>query len=178
MTNRFQPIADAEMSADQRRFAEESANKSGPYAIYQRNPELWRAMQPPRTYFGGDCAIPPALRELAILVAGHFWQSDFAVESHVALARKAGLPDAVIAEVVAGREPTGTAEHQAIYRFSRAQLTTGRVGDDDFNAVCAHFGERGAIDLTAIVGYYSYVSLLLNLDRRSDEAENRKENVA
>jgi 4-carboxymuconolactone decarboxylase len=39
------------------------------------------------------------------------------------------------------------------------------VSDPVFKAVVDKFGERGAVDLTAVMGYYCFVSMILNVDR-------------
>ena len=44
-------------------------------------------------------------------------------------------------------------------------LGTGAVSDHRYNAVKDRFGERGVMDLVGAVGYYSMVSMILNVDR-------------
>ena len=44
-------------------------------------------------------------------------------------------------------------------------LRTKQVSDAAFKAVTEKFGERGAVDLTGVMGYYCFVSMMLNVDR-------------
>jgi 4-carboxymuconolactone decarboxylase len=39
------------------------------------------------------------------------------------------------------------------------------VSDATFKAAKDRFGERGVVDLIGVTGYYSLVSMLLNVDR-------------
>jgi 4-carboxymuconolactone decarboxylase len=39
------------------------------------------------------------------------------------------------------------------------------VSDATYAAVCSRFGEQGVMDLIAINGYYTLVSMVLNVDR-------------
>ena len=51
------------------------------------------------------------------------------------------------------------------YDFVSELLATGQVSDAAFARVKATFGERGVMDLVGAVGYYSLVSMVLNVAR-------------
>jgi 4-carboxymuconolactone decarboxylase len=57
------------------------------------------------------------------------------------------------------------ADETVIWEFCTELLETTEVSDAKFHAVADRFGEKGVIDLVGAVGYYSMVSLILNLDR-------------
>ncbi len=65
------------------------------------------------------------------------------------------------------RGPTGMQDDEAtVYDFcTELLLDTGQVSDADYKRVNDRFGERGVIDLIGAVGYYSLVSMVLNVDR-------------
>jgi 4-carboxymuconolactone decarboxylase len=44
-------------------------------------------------------------------------------------------------------------------------LNTRQVSDATFEAAKKQLGERGVVDLVAVMGYYHLVSMTLNLDR-------------
>ena len=52
-----------------------------------------------------------------------------------------------------------------IYDFSRELHETKGVSDANFKRVKDRFGERGLFDLIAVNGYYSLVSMILNVDK-------------
>jgi 4-carboxymuconolactone decarboxylase len=56
-------------------------------------------------------------------------------------------------------------DEEAIYNFANELLSTKQVSDTAFKAVVDKFGERGAVDLTGVMGYYCFVSMMLNIDR-------------
>ena len=43
-------------------------------------------------------------------------------------------------------------------------LSSGHVSDTNYGRIKNRFGERGVIDLIGAVGYYSLVSMVLNVD--------------
>ena len=49
--------------------------------------------------------------------------------------------------------------------FTIVGLPDKAVSDASFAAVVKRFGEQGVIDLIAAAGYYSIVSMVLNVDR-------------
>ena len=57
------------------------------------------------------------------------------------------------------------AEEAEVYDFCSELLTTGQVSDASYGRVKDRFGERGVVDLIGAVGYYSLVSMVLNVDR-------------
>jgi 4-carboxymuconolactone decarboxylase len=56
-------------------------------------------------------------------------------------------------------------DEEIIYNFANEMLRTKQVSDAAFKAVVEKFGERGAVDLTGVMGYYCFVSMMLNVDR-------------
>ena len=50
----------------------------------------------------------------------------------------------------------------AVYAFAEELCRTRRVGDERYAAVKGRFGDVGAVELVALVGYYHLVSLALN----------------
>jgi len=61
-------------------------------------------------------------------------------------------------------DPMGP-EETVVYDFCHEVIETGQASDASFKAVVDKFGERGAIDLIGVMGYYSLVSMVLNVDR-------------
>ena len=63
-----------------------------------------------------------------------------------------------------GRRPDGmSADEAMVYNFAAELLGTGQVSDPTYQAVIDRFGERGAMDLVGGIGYYSLVSMVLNV---------------
>src|SRR5262249_9515639 len=80
-------------------------------------------------------------------------------------AAQAGLAEAKIQSIAAGKRPAGMdADETVIYNFATELLTTKQVSDPVFQAVKDKFGEHGVVDLIGVMGYYQLVSMLLNVD--------------
>ena len=56
-------------------------------------------------------------------------------------------------------------DEEAVYDFVSELLSTGQVSDKNYERAKAAFGERGVVDLVGATGYYSLVSMVLNIAR-------------
>ena len=66
-------------------------------------------------------------------------------------------------------------DEAVVYDFCTDLLGSGHVSDASFKRIADRFGERGVIDLIGAVGYYSLVSMVLNVDRcRCRKARRRR----
>ncbi len=66
--------------------------------------------------------------------------------------------------VAEGKRPEGMQPDEAdVYDFATELLNFGGVSDAIYGRALARFGERGVIDLVGACGYYSLVSLVLNV---------------
>ncbi len=169
---RFEELTPATMTPEQKRAADaiqsgpRGAGLRGPFNGLLRSPELCDLVQRVGAYVRFNTAIPAALNELAICVVGRLWTAQFEFYAHRKLAIEAGVAPAILDAIAAGRRPEGLSEDQAaVYDFTVSLLETGQVSDADFARIKARFGERGVIDLIGAVGYYSLVSMVLNVDR-------------
>jgi 4-carboxymuconolactone decarboxylase len=138
----------------------------GPFNALLRSPEVADRVQRVGEYVRFQTSIPGPLNELAILITGRFWSAQFEFWAHRRLARTAGLADAIIDAIAEGRRPPAMSSDEAIvYDFCTELFRDRAVSDDAFKAVAGRFGEHGVVDLIAACGYYSIVSMVLNVDR-------------
>ena len=72
---------------------------------------------------------------------------------------------AFIADAIAANQrPASMAkDEETVYDFVSQLLVTGSVSDAAFQRVKDAFDERGVVDLVGAVGYYSLVSMTLNV---------------
>jgi len=52
-----------------------------------------------------------------------------------------------------------------VYNFATELVNTRQVSDSAYRAAVDKFGERTVVDLIGVIGYYHFVSMLLNVDR-------------
>ena len=102
---------------------------------------------------------------MAILITAKRWSAQFEWYAHRRLALDAGLDPAVADAIEAGARPALDDAADAVYEFATQLLDVGDVTDEVWDAVVARFGKQGAIDLVGLLGYYTLVSFVLNVDR-------------
>ncbi len=137
-----------------------------PFNVFLRSPELGDHLQKMGSYIRFKSSLGMRLNELAILITARHWNSQYEWFAHHRLALQAGL-DALTTESIAnGRRPTTMKpDEEAIYNFCSELLNNKAVSDATYKAVLDQFGEQGVMDLLGVNGYYSLVSMVLNVDR-------------
>jgi 4-carboxymuconolactone decarboxylase len=171
MMRRFSVLTEQEMSEAQREayrgiVSGPRGGARGPFNALLRSPELADAAQKLGAYIRFKTSLPQKLNELAILVTGRYWTAQFEWYAHAQLAEKAGLSRKIIASIEKNLRPDGmTKEESAIYDFAKELHEKKEVSDATFAAVKDLFGEKGIIDLVGACGYYTMVSMVLNVER-------------
>ena len=136
---RFTTLTPETMTADQKRVADaiqsgpRGGGLRGPFNALLRSPELSDLVQRLGAFVRFGTSIPQRLNEMAIIMAGRKWTASMAKDE------------------------------ETVYDFVSELLATGSVSDSTFQRVNDTFGERGAVDLVGAVGYYSLVSMTLNV---------------
>jgi 4-carboxymuconolactone decarboxylase len=97
-------------------------------------------------------------------MAGRKWGAQYEFFAHRQIGIEAGLNPAVLDSIAAGRRPAELSQDETlVYEFVTELLSTGVVSDGRYAPVLERFGERGVVDLVGAVGYYSLVSMVLNV---------------
>ncbi len=136
----------------------------GPFAVLLRSPELADRVQKLGEHLRFNSSLPPRLNEFAIIINARFWESKYEWFAHRPLAAKAGLSDAIADAVAKGRRPEGMKEDEAlVYDFCTALHQRHFVEDALFERAKALLGEQGVVDLIGVSGYYTLVSMVLNV---------------
>jgi 4-carboxymuconolactone decarboxylase len=138
----------------------------GPFNALLRSPELADRVQKVGEYVRFNSSLPARLNELAILVVARHWTAQYEWYAHSKLALAAGLAPEIVAAISEGARPSGMqADESAVHDFCKELHETKSVGDAAYKAVADQFGERGVVDLLGVSGYYTLVSMVLNVDR-------------
>lgn len=160
---RFPTLPAEDHDAAQIRMAER-AGRTGPYEAFLRAPGLWEALQHVRLYLSGESLLDARLRELCIVAIARHWRCTAAFAGHVALARKAGLPDHIVVAIGAGQPPRDLHERETISLSCVAALLREGGIDDALHARAqAHIGDRALVELVGLVGFFTTICLTLNL---------------
>jgi len=168
---RFKPLSAEEMSEAQRKVYQEIAGGPrggvrGPFNALLRSPELADRAQKMGEYIRFNTSLPPRLSELAILITARYWSSQYEWHAHHPFALKGGLPAQVAADLAQGRKPAGMNDDEAaVYDFCTELHEKKTVSDATYKRALERFGERGVVDLVGVSGYYTLVSMVLNVAR-------------
>jgi 4-carboxymuconolactone decarboxylase len=138
--------------------------RTGPFNAWMRSPELGIRLQSVGEYVRFKTSIPQRLNELAILITAREWTSQYEWYAHHTLAMKAGLDPAIADDIAAGKRPASMKEDEAaVYDFCIELHRSKKVSDANFQRVKTLYGERGAVELIGVSGYYTAVSMTLNV---------------
>ena len=168
---RFKLLTPQEMTDAQRKVHDEIAGGPrggvrGPFNALLRSPELADRAQKMGEYARFNSSLPPRLNELAILITARYWTAQYEWHAHQKLGAKAGLSTKLMAQLAEGRRPSGMQpDETVVYDFCTELHRKKSVGDPAYQAALARFGERGVVDLIGVSGYYTLVSMVLNVDR-------------
>src|SRR5262249_6222530 len=94
------------------------------------------------------------------------WNAQYEWYAHHRYALEAGVSPAIADAIAANKRPNSMQpEEEAVYNFCTELLTTKQVSDKTFVAAKNALGERGVMDLIAVMVYSHFVSMVLNVDR-------------
>ena len=166
---RFPELAIDQMTEAQRRVHQSIASGPrggvrGPFDALLRSPELADRVQKVGEYLRFGTALPARLNELAILVNARFWGSKYEWYAHRPLALKGGLAESAADDLARNQRPAHMQPDEAlVYDFCTALHTRHAVDDALFDRAVTLLGERGVMDLIGVSGYYTLVSMVLNV---------------
>jgi len=158
----------AEMTAEQRGVHDEVVSGIrgqliGPLRAVIHSPDLARRWSRLGEYLRFSTCLPKKLNELAIVVTGRRWNSQLEFHIHAEAARVAGLDPSCIEAIRLAQVPIFAEQAEIeVYEFARLLQQTGGVDALVHAAVTARWGERGVVELTGVIGYYTMVSMTLN----------------
>lgn len=156
---------DAQQKAAAQSFLE--ARKTpvfGPFEPLMYSPEVMTLARSMGDYLRYHSAIGNSLSEFAILIVAREWTQDFEWYVHYPIAIKTGLQPEVAEAIRDGRRPTSmTPDEELVYAYSTELLKNHQVSDATYAAVEKRFGKKGVVDLTGILGYYTFLAMQMNV---------------
>jgi len=169
--NRFEPLTWETLTPEQKTLVNDllsgsRTNLDGPFNALLRSPEMGNQAQKLGEYVRFHTSVPTRLNEMAILMTAKWWSSQFEWYAHEPLAKNAGLSPSIIDDIHAGKRPARMQPDETIvYDFCIEMREQRRVSDATYAAAKKLLGEKGVVDLAALMGYYDLVSIILNVDR-------------
>ena len=169
--DRLPPIAPADWTEEQRRAAQEviAGARGGlvpPFIPLLRSPELMTHAQRMGEYLRYRSAIGKRLSELAILVTARQWSQPVEWAIHAPIAVNVGVDPGIVESIAQGKRPAQmSAEEAAVHDFCVELHRSKAVSDATWARAIERLGEKGAVDLIGICGYYALLSMVMNAAR-------------
>ncbi len=136
----------------------------GPFIPLLRSPGLLATMQKVGEYLRFHSPLPRRAAEFATLVVSRQWTQHFEWHVHLPLARQAGTAAETLDDLRAGRRPRGMSDEEGLVHDFIVELTANKgVSDATYAAAVERFGEAGVMDLVGVIGYFTAISMVLNV---------------
>ena len=180
---RMPPLPAGKMTDAQRKAADEMIagprkGVKGPFVPLLRCPELMDRLQKVGEYLRFQSSLDQRISEFVMLVVSRAWTQHFEWFVHVPLGRKAGISEDTIAALADGRRPSGMSEDEDLaYDFCDELLRNKGVSETTYRRAVMRFGENGVIDMLGVAGYFTTVSMIMNVAHSpppADESVDRK----
>jgi 4-carboxymuconolactone decarboxylase len=143
----------------------------GPLAVWLHRPELADHAQALGRYCRYETLLPPRLSELAILTIAAIWQAGYEWQAHAPIALKAGIAPETIETIRTGGIPRfDKPDEELVYAFTRAAQLERGVDDALYDRAVATLGTEAVVDLVGLIGYYTLISLTINVFRVASPA--------
>jgi len=135
----------------------------GPYEPLLHTPDIMLVLAELGARLRRRSALPADIREMAVLMIAAHWRQRTEWRLHYEEAREAGLSQAAIGAIAAGRMPHGlgaaaSAAWDAIDELIRARKCT----DATFDALRRQLGGAGSMELVVLAGFYALLAGVMN----------------
>lgn len=170
--DRMPVIADADQTPEQRAAAQtfrtlrDDQPIFGPFVPLHRSPDLMLRLAPVGDFMRKELVFGVRLAEIAILFTARRYDQPVEWAIHSQIAAKAGLPPHVIAALSEDRRPEDMTDDEELIWNAVAEIDRSkRLSDVTYAAMTARFGEKGVVELAALIGYYQLLATVMNCAR-------------
>ena len=135
----------------------------GPHRIWLANPKLSRTIVPTGAYYQTESSLTKAEIEIATNVINGHWRAAYSNYEHEKIAIEQGhLAPEKVAALIAGL-PTSFDDprQQVVYELASALAAARVVPEGLFHRAQDLLGDKGIVDVTALMGWFTTVSLTL-----------------
>jgi 4-carboxymuconolactone decarboxylase len=167
--SRVPVLAPEQMNEAQRKIYEDILRTRGgtwfhgPYDPMLHQPRMAEPAQQLGEFVRYHTSLNPRLVELAILIVARHWDCEVEWHQHAGLAAKSGLSGALIEALRHSASPQEMDPQEAIvFEFTRALLKDHCIADATYERARQRFGVVGVVELTGLIGYYTFIAFALN----------------
>ena len=131
-----------------------------PYEVLLHSPGMAQAAAELGARVRFESSLSDHDRELVILTAAATHSCAFEWDSHLPLARRAGVRPEAIAFL--GGDPAQLTEEEGLLiGFVRELIALSTVPEDMFSAAKSRLGEAGLVELCVTIGYYTMLAFVM-----------------
>lgn len=134
-------------------------NHLGPYIPLLNHPQLAQRIEELGYFYKYEGVLPRDVYQFVVLIVAKRSAAAFVWNDHVAAARAAGLPEAVIQSIATGAgdfaEP-----YNIVYQTAGSAFAYQSIPADLQNQVISRFGVEGLIEIVTLCGFYSLMSMV------------------
>lgn len=167
---RLPNIAPDKMDAAQKKAVDDYkaargvALTQGPFMPMLYSPEAMTATRAAGDYYRYKTSIGQKLTEFVALLTAREWSADYEWSAHAGEAEKYDITPGMIEAMRVGRRPDAMSPDQTLcYDFVAELFHNKQVSDVTYEKARKRFGEKGVVDITGIVGYYTLLAMQLNV---------------
>ena len=132
-----------------------------PFEVLLHSPEVARHIAELGAKLRFDSSLSDHDRELVIITAARVHGCAFEWDSHLPVARAAGVRDEVIAHLVDGAGTELTDSESLFIGFVRELCAGSTVSLATFSQAKGLLGEAGVVELSATIGYYTLLAMVM-----------------
>ena len=168
---RYRELTRDELSAEQKALFDAISSTRGgvvptPFHVLADSPQLASLTQALGAFCRYRTGFSPRLSELAVLITAAHWGAEYEFAVHAPEALKAGVPQAVVDALRAGKAlEFDDDESRLIHAFATTFYAKHDVPDQLFEEAVTRFGRRRVVELAGVLGYYSGLAMLLRIFR-------------
>lgn len=135
----------------------------GPYDALLLQPRIAAPAQRLGEFVRFHTSLEPRLSELAILVVARYFDCEFEWYQHAPIATRSGLAQHIIEALRRNQVPAGMREDEVlVYEFAHGLLKNHRIADEIYDRAKQQWGVTGVVELTGLLGYYTFLAFALN----------------
>ena len=137
---------------------------AGPFLAWLKCPDFLEKLEKVSSHLRFGTSFTPRLSEFAILITARFWGAQYEWYAHAPIAIKAGLSKDIVESIRKDEVPEDmNADESALYDFCQQVHRKHFVSDEVYEIALDRFGENALVELTSLIGYYTIVSMTLNV---------------
>jgi 4-carboxymuconolactone decarboxylase len=141
------------------RRAAEGVHDLGPYVPLSNYPELSKYIERLGFFYKYESELPRELYQFVVLEVGRRSGVEFVWRDHLAPARAAGVPEAVISAAASGSADLPSPYH-LIWSLMDWAFRFDSIPRDVQDDAVAAFGTDGVLEIVTLCGYYTMIGMV------------------